>query len=140
RPPQAGHAVELTAGQEVDWVVRRAVTPEPGRLTIVALQINVTPAGPGDGTALAAAEAAARAADVAVVVVGTTEESEGEGFERALTAEALGLPGRQDELVRRVAAANPRTVVVVDAGAPVLLPWRHDVAAVLATWFPGQEF
>jgi beta-glucosidase len=49
------------------------------------------------------------------------------------------LPGRQDELVRRVAAANPRTVVLVNAGSPVQLPWADDVAAVLLTWFGGQE-
>ena len=59
---------------------------------------------------------------------------------RASTATSLALPGRQDELVRRVADANPRTVVVVNAGAPVLLPWADDVPAVLLTWFPGQEF
>jgi beta-glucosidase len=41
--------------------------------------------------------------------------------------------------VRRVAAANPRTVVVVNAGSPVELPWIDDVAAVLLIWFPGQE-
>jgi beta-glucosidase len=73
-------------------------------------------------------------------VVGTTEESEGEGFDRETTEAGLSLPGEQDELVRRVAAANPRTVVVVNAGAPVLLPWRDEVAAVLVTWFPGQQF
>ena len=84
---------------------------------------------------LAEAEAAARACDVAVVVVGTTEEVESEGFDRT----TLALPGRQDELVRRVAAANPRTVVVVNAGSPVELPWADDVAAVLLAWFPGQE-
>jgi beta-glucosidase len=78
----------------------------------------------------------ARDADVAVVLVGTTEEVESEGFDR----DSLALPGRQDELVRRVAAANPRTVVVVNAGAPVLLPWADDVAAILLVWFPGQEF
>jgi beta-glucosidase len=50
------------------------------------------------------------------------------------------LPGRQDDLVRVVAAANPRTIVVVNAGAPVLLPWADEVAAVLLAWFPGQEF
>jgi beta-glucosidase len=44
-----------------------------------------------------------------------------------------------DELVRRVAAANPRTIVVVSAGSPVEMPWREDVAAILLTWFPGQE-
>ena len=84
---------------------------------------------------LDAAAAAAADADVAVVVVGTTEEVESEGFDRT----TLALPGRQDDLVRRVAAANPRTVVVVNAGSPVLLPWVDEVAAVLLTWFPGQE-
>jgi beta-glucosidase len=51
----------------------------------------------------------------------------------------LALPGRQDALVSAVAAANPRTVVVVNAGAPVAMPWRDDVAAILLCWFPGQE-
>jgi beta-glucosidase len=50
------------------------------------------------------------------------------------------LPGRQDELVSAVAAANPRTIVVVNAGSPVEMPWRDDVAAVLVCWFPGMEF
>ena len=70
-----------------------------------------------------------------MVVVGTTEQVESEGFDRT----SLALPGRQDELVARVAQANPRTIVVVNAGSPVLLPWADDVAAVLLTWFGGQE-
>ena len=74
--------------------------------------------------------------DVALVVVGTNEEVESEGFDRT----SLALPGRQDELVSAVAAANPRTIVVVNSGAPVLLPWADEVAAVLVSWFPGQEF
>jgi beta-glucosidase len=73
---------------------------------------------------------------VAVVVVGTTEAIESEGYDRA----HLRLPGRQDDLVSAVAAVNPRTVVVVNAGAPVLMPWRDDVAAILLAWFPGMEF
>ncbi|WP_062352850.1 beta-glucosidase H [Herbidospora yilanensis] len=81
------------------------------------------------------AVAAAAEAEVAVVVVGTSREVESEGFDRT----SLRLPGRQDELVSRVAAANPRTVVVVNAGAPVEMPWREEVAAILLTWFPGQE-
>ena len=102
---------------------------------------HVPPARPGgaprhDDEEIAAAVELAAASDVAVVVVGTTAEVESEGFDRA----SLALPGRQDELVRRVAAANPRTVVVVNSGAPVLLPWAGDVAAVLLTWFGGQEF
>lgn len=78
---------------------------------------------------------AAAAADVAVVIVGTNPETESEGWDRP----TLDLPGRQNELVRRVAEANPRTVVVVNAGAPVLLPWLDEVASVLWWWLPGQE-
>jgi beta-glucosidase len=138
RPPQAGHPVELAAGAEVDLVVRHDVDParDPDDMLIVPMQVNASPPRPDTADALRAAEEAARAADVAVVVVGTTEESEGEGFDR----DDLHLPGAQDELVRRVAAANPRTVVVLNTGAPVLLPWRAEVAAVLACWLPGQEF
>jgi beta-glucosidase len=68
-------------------------------------------------------------------VVGTTQEVESEGYDRA----SLALPGRQDDLVRAVAAVNPRTVVVVNAGSPVLMPWAGEVPGVLLAWFPGQE-
>jgi beta-glucosidase len=71
-----------------------------------------------------------------VVVVGTNANVESEGHDRT----NLSLPGFQDDLVRAVAAANPRTVVVVNAGSPVLLPWRDEVAAVLVGYFGGQEF
>jgi beta-glucosidase len=74
-------------------------------------------------------------ADVAVVFVGTTREWETEGRDRT----TLALPGRQEELVRRVAAANPRTAVVINAGAPVDLSWSDQVAAVLQCWFGGEE-
>jgi len=84
---------------------------------------------------MAAAVTLARASDVAVVVVGTNDEWESEGFDRT----ELALPGAQDELIRRVAAVNPRTVVVLNCGAPVALPWRDEVAAILVTWFGGQE-
>ncbi|MEO6511501.1 MAG: glycoside hydrolase family 3 C-terminal domain-containing protein, partial [Nocardioides sp.] len=90
-----------------------------------------------DGDALIAeAVALARSCDVAVVVVGTNNRVECEGYDRS----DLRLPGRQDDLVAAVAAANPRTVVVVNSGAPVEMPWRDDVAAILLTWFGGQEF
>ncbi|MFD7759400.1 glycoside hydrolase family 3 protein [Streptomyces microflavus] len=84
---------------------------------------------------IAEAVEAARTADTAIVVVGTTERVESEGFDRT----DLKLPGHQDALVHAVAAANPRTVVVVNSGSPVELPWRNEVAAVLLSWFPGQE-
>jgi beta-glucosidase len=78
---------------------------------------------------------AARAAEVAVVVVGTTDEWETEGVDRT----TIALPGEQDELVRRVAAACPRTVVVVNAGGPVAMPWLDDVDAVVVASFAGEE-
>jgi beta-glucosidase len=52
----------------------------------------------------------------------------------------MGLPGRQNELVWRVVRANPRTVVIVNSGSPVLLPWAEAAPAVLLTLFPGQEY
>jgi beta-glucosidase len=81
------------------------------------------------------AVASASQADVAIVCIGTTGETESEGHDRT----SLDLPGRQEELIRRVAAANDRTVVVVNAGAPVAMSWADDVAAVLQCWFGGQE-
>ena len=78
---------------------------------------------------------AAAAADVSIVIVGTNDDWESEGWDRA----ELELPGRQDELISRVADVCPRTVVVVNAGSPVAMPWLESVAAVLMAWFPGQE-
>ncbi|GAA0956864.1 beta-glucosidase [Actinocorallia libanotica] len=88
-----------------------------------------------DAAEFAAAVEAARAADVAVVIVGSDEYAETESVDR----ESLVLPGGQDELVRAVCEANPRTVVVVNAGAPWLMPWAEEPAALLWSWFPGQE-
>ena len=81
-----------------------------------------------------AVELAARA-DVAVVCVGTHGEWETEGVDRC----GLDLPGRQDELVSAVARANPRTVVVLQSGGPVAMPWLPVVPALLQAWLPGQE-
>jgi beta-glucosidase len=89
-----------------------------------------------DGDALLQrAVAAAATADVAIVCVGTSGETETEGRDRT----TLALPGRQDELIRRVAEVNRRTVVVVNAAAPVDMAWAAEVAAVLQCWFGGQE-
>jgi beta-glucosidase len=81
------------------------------------------------------AVAAAAGADAAIVVVGTNDDWESEGHDR----EFMELPGEQAELIRRVAAVNPRTVVAVNAASPVTLDWAGDVPAVLVTWFGGQE-
>ncbi|HTY18708.1 MAG TPA: glycoside hydrolase family 3 C-terminal domain-containing protein [Myxococcota bacterium] len=121
--------VELRAGQsvalEVDFLRER-----PG---LAGLRIGCLAPEPPD--AMERAVAAARDADAAVVVVGLNEDWESEGHDR----EGLGLPGRQDELVSRVAAANPRTVVVVNAGSPVAMDWAEQVPAILQLWYPGQE-
>jgi len=103
---------------------------------MTTLQLNLEPPHGTDDEEIAAAAALAASCEYAVVVVGTTAETESEGIDR----QTIALPGRQDDLVRAVAAANPRTVVVVNSGAPVLLPWADDVPAVLLTWFGGQEY
>ncbi|MFG3289208.1 glycoside hydrolase family 3 protein [Streptomyces sp. NPDC048179] len=92
--------------------------------------------GPVPGDLMERAEKAARDADTAVVVVGVTQDSALESADR----ESLALPAGQDELVRRVCAANPRTVVVVNAPQAVDMPWAQEAAAVLFVGFPGQEF
>ena len=53
---------------------------------------------------------------------------------------SLALPGDQDALISAVAAANPRTVVVLNTGGPVLMPWLSEVGAVLQAFHPGQQF
>jgi beta-glucosidase len=85
-----------------------------------------------DGVDTTAAAALAGSADVAVVIVGDVEK---EGTDRP----TLSLTGNQDDLVRSVVAANPRTIVVLNSGAPVLMPWVDQVPAILETWYPGEE-
>jgi beta-glucosidase len=85
-----------------------------------------------DGKDLASAASLAKSAAVAIVFVSTNE---GEGHDRP----NLRLPGNQDELVSTVAAANPRTIVVLNTGGPVLMPWVESVRGVIEAWYPGQE-
>ncbi|MFJ9138754.1 glycoside hydrolase family 3 protein [Streptomyces sp. NPDC102256] len=128
--------VELTAGEPVEVSLTYVVAlPEDIPMKVVGFSLaHQEPVRDADELIAEAVEAA-RAADTAVVVVATTDRVESEGFDRA----DLRLPGRQDELVHAVAAANPNTVVIVNSGSPVELPWRDEVAAVLLSWFPGQE-
>lgn len=88
----------------------------------------------GDADIAAAAEAAARA-ETAVVFVGRTGEWDTEGSDLM----HISLPGRQDELVAAVAAANPRTIVVLQTGGPIEMPWLSKVAGVVEAWYLGQE-
>jgi beta-glucosidase len=132
-PPERFVTRTLSEGDEFDLVLVHYLAPD---LDFAKIVVGVQAPRRLDDEELAHAVEAARQADAAVVVVGTDERVETEGRDRV----SLALPGRQDELVRAVTAANSRTVVVVNAGAPVLLPWRDEVAAVLVAWFPGQEF
>ncbi|MFB7913257.1 glycoside hydrolase family 3 protein [Streptomyces sp. NPDC056061] len=129
--------VTLTAGEPVEVSLRQVPETLGDDAPVLGVSFALCHLGPRRDPAELIAEAAdaARGADLAIVVVGTTERVESEGFDRT----CLGLPGHQDDLVRAVAAVNPRTVVVVNSGSPVELPWREEVAAVLLGWFPGQE-
>jgi beta-glucosidase len=73
--------------------------------------------------------------DIALVVVGTTDDWESEGHDR----DTLELPGRQVELIRAVAAANKKTIVLVNTGAPVDMSWANEVPSIMQIWFGGQE-
>ncbi|HUB94558.1 MAG TPA: glycoside hydrolase family 3 C-terminal domain-containing protein [Stellaceae bacterium] len=85
-----------------------------------------------DGSDIDAAASLARHADAAIVFV-TKWASEGHD------SSDLALPDGQDGLVAAVAAANPRTIVVLETGNPVLMPWRAQVSAILAAWYPGAR-
>lgn len=101
-----------------------------GAVTLAAAQAHRP-----DEDLIADAVDAARRAGTAVVVVGLTDQDESEGADKT----TLALPGRQDELVERVAEAAERTVVVVNAATPVLMPWLEKVDSVLIAGLPGQE-
>jgi beta-glucosidase len=87
-----------------------------------------------DAGLIAEAVDAAREADVAVVLVGLPPSRESEGFDRT----DLGLPVQHDDLVAAVCAVNPRTVVALSNGAPVLMPWKDAPAAILESYLGGQ--
>jgi len=125
-------AVELTAGQAHDIRIEfRSKTPD--NLNHSALRVGISvPMTEADIEQ--AAEVAAQA-DVAVVVVGRSGEWDTEGWDM----EDIHLPGRQNDLVAAVTAANPNTIVVLQTGGPVEMPWVSDVAAVLQAWYGGQE-
>ncbi|MFF5204817.1 glycoside hydrolase family 3 protein [Streptosporangium sp. NPDC000396] len=133
-PPERRVTAVLTAGIPVKLSARHSAGAFSG-MAFVAFTLGHAAPSPGDDVLIAEAVEAAGSADVAIVVAATTQEVESEGFDRT----GLALPGRQDELIARVAEANPRTIVVVNAGSPVEMPWLDRVPAVLLTWFPGQQ-
>lgn len=98
-----------------------------------------------DGSSQVDAEAIAAAADVAVVFVGAQDS---EGVDRTtldLSSGNCSLVGctkasvNQDQLIAKVAAANPNTIVVLNTGGPVVMPWLQQVKGLLEAWYPGQQ-
>jgi beta-glucosidase len=125
----------------------RTVTLEAGRTHDIVIElrhrfagqgmggINIGMQSPQEENALGAAVDLAARADLSVVVVGTNDDWESEGWDR----ESIDLPGDQNVLVEEVARVSKRTVVVVNSGSPVAMPWLDDVQGVVQAWFAGQE-
>ena len=137
-----GDLAELGFMSPPSWT--EVVEAAPGRILVARLTISerislagliVQPVAPADEELIDEAAQAARDAELAVVVVGLTAEQETE----ALDKKTLALPGRQDDLVRAVAGTARRTVVVINAATPILMPWLDEVDAVLWVGLPGQE-
>ncbi len=125
--PVGGNAVPGLAPQ--DWPGPQVYLPSAplGAMMGVAPRTNIRFL---DGHDIAAAAQEAARAD-RVVVFATQWAAESRDV-------SLSLDGRQDQLIAAVAAANPRTVVVLETNGPVLMPWLSRVAAVLEAWYPGS--
>ena len=122
--------IDLTAGRRYDVVVEAI----PAAPALGGLSVGLEP--PAADDLIERAVSAARAVDAVVCIVGSDGQWETEGNDR----ESMTLPGAQDDLVRAIAATNPRTIVVVNAASPIDMPWADDVAAIMQCWFAGEEW
>lgn len=122
--------VVLSAGEPVDLTIELSNESAPA---LVGALVGGRPVPPGD--LMERAVEAAEKADAVVVIVGTNDDWESEGHDRS----SMRLPGDQDELVRHACAANSNTVVILNAGSPLELPWADEAPAILNIWFGGQE-
>jgi len=121
----------------------RAFAPLEGLQQVVPTGTEVRFVEPGSAPLLSGtrdypsrAAAAAKDADAVIVVAGTDLTQESEGIDR----KDLELPGRQEELLEAVAAANPRTILVLINGCPLSIRWAAEhIPAILEAWFPGEE-
>ncbi|MBW2243907.1 MAG: glycoside hydrolase family 3 C-terminal domain-containing protein [Deltaproteobacteria bacterium] len=123
-------SLPLVAGEPALLVVEYT---REGAVMMGGLKLGHHPPVPDDP--LGEAEQLAASADAAIVVVGLNAEWETEGHDK----QEAKLPGKQQELIERVAAANPCTAVVVNAGAPLMMEWAETVPAILWAWYGGQE-
>ena len=124
--------IELTAGQTYDIEVDLLTVPA-ANLVNPAFRFGVSV--PLGDAAIAEAVETAKSCESVLLFVGRSGEWDTEGSD----LDHIDLPGRQNELVSAVVAANPNTVVVLQTGGPVEMPWLDSVPAVLQAWYPGQE-
>lgn len=127
------YTCDLTAGVEVKLRVEFLKDNDE---SFAYIRLNLGSAlKPGEDNRIARAAELAANSDVALVFAGMPEGFESEGSDRP----DMALPGPQVELIRAVAKANPRTVVILNAGSPVEMPWIEEIPAVLEAFYPGQE-
>jgi len=128
-----GAGVELAGGGSGTVTSSNTIWPITGIQNAVGSGVKVTyTAGNDNGTAnLPQAVAAAKAASDAIIFVNLPE-----GEESDLTT--LDLSSTDETMIQQVAAANPNTIVVLNSGGPVVMPWLNSVAGVFANWYPGQ--
>lgn len=133
-PPADKHKVALEAGEEVliEAIYHMGGLPDP---MLAGFSVGFLPATRGVAEEISAAVESAKKVDVAIVFVGTNSTIESEGYDR----KNLSLPEGHDDLVEAVAAHAKQTIVVVNAGSPVEMPWFNKVDAVLLPWFGGEE-
>jgi len=122
-----GNAIDLSQGASV-WGQPVYFPSSP--LKYIRMKAPQAKVEYNDGSDVNAAANFAKASDVAIVFV---NQWMSEGHD----APTLSLPDNQDSLVSAVAAANPHTIVVIESGGPVTMPWVDKVTGVLETWYPG---
>ena len=132
-PPCRSFGHTLRKGEEVllQWEYPQGSLPIP----IASFLIGFREPSRSQAEEFLDATALAAKSDVAIVFVGTTAEIESEGHDR----KDISLPDGQDQLVSAVAKVAKRTIVVVNAGSPVEMPWFDEVDSVLFTYFGGQQ-
>jgi beta-glucosidase len=129
---QATYSVTLAANQQIHLDLRVLAGSQP-----TSIQLRWVPPDNKD-VAIAGAVNAARTAKK-VVIFAYDDGTEGSDRGGSDQAAGLSLPGYQNDLISAVAAANPSTVVVLNTGDAVLLPWASAVKGILEMWYPGQE-
>lgn len=129
---EARGTIGLEAGRTVEVIVEYRFV-QAIALNLKAIRVGVSV--PLGDKAFTEAVELAQASDIAIVYAGRSGEWDTEGNDLP----GIELPGRQAELIAAIASANANTVVVLQTGGPVAMPWLDKVRAVIEAWYPGQE-